>query len=73
MIFLNTTEQTLRIILGREDIKIKSVRTQETLKNLQGHSAILDMLYFFAIKEEHERQHSDQHHRAINTLFAKED
>lgn len=27
-------ELILRIILGREDIKIKSVRTQEPLKNL---------------------------------------
>ena len=50
MIFLNTTEQTLRIILGREDIKIKSVRTQETLKNLQGCSAILDILYFLPLR-----------------------
>ncbi len=36
-------EMILRIILGREDIKIKSVRTQEPLKNLQGRSAILDV------------------------------
>ncbi|MEY8515788.1 hypothetical protein AALC25_02430 [Lachnospiraceae bacterium 29-84] len=36
-------ELILRIILGREDIKIKSVRTQEPLKNLQGRSAILDV------------------------------
>ena len=33
----------LWIVLGREDIKIKSVRTQEPLKNLQGRSAILDV------------------------------
>ena len=31
------------------------------------------MLYFFAIKEEYGRQHSDQHHRAINALFVKEE
>ena len=36
-------ELILRIILGQEDIKIKSVRTQEPLKNLQGRSAILDV------------------------------
>ena len=36
-------ELILRIVLGREDIKIKSVRTQEPLKNLQGRSAILDV------------------------------
>ena len=36
-------ELILRIVLGREDIKIESVRTQELLKNLQGRSAILDV------------------------------
>lgn len=36
-------ELILRIVLGREDIKIKSVKTQESLKNLQGRSAILDV------------------------------
>ncbi len=36
-------ELILRIILGLEDIKIKSVRTQEVMKNLQGRSAILDV------------------------------
>mgnify|MGYP002508875952 CR=1 FL=1 len=36
-------ELILRIILGREDIKLKSVRTQELMKNLQGRSAILDV------------------------------
>ncbi len=36
-------ELILRIVLRREDIKIKSVRTQEPLKNLQGRSAVLDV------------------------------
>lgn len=36
-------ELILRIVLEREDIIIKSVRTQEVLKNLQGRSAILDV------------------------------
>lgn len=36
-------ELILRIVLGRESIKIKSVRTQESMKNLQGRSAILDV------------------------------
>ena len=36
-------ELILRIVLGRENIKIKSVRTQETMKNLQGRSAVLDV------------------------------
>lgn len=36
-------ELILRIVLGQKDIKIKSVRTQEPLKNLQGRSAVLDV------------------------------
>ena len=36
-------ELILRIVLGRGDIKIQSVRTQEVLKNLQGRSATLDV------------------------------
>lgn len=36
-------ELILRIVLEREDITVKSVRTQESLKNLQGRSAILDV------------------------------
>ena len=40
---LEGVELIVRIVLGRKDIKIKSVRTQEVLKNLQGRSAILDV------------------------------
>lgn len=36
-------ELILRIVLGQKSIKIKSVRTQESMKNLQGRSAILDV------------------------------
>ena len=36
-------ELILRIVLGRADIKVKSVRTQELMKNLQGRSAVLDV------------------------------
>lgn len=36
-------ELILRIVLGWKDIMIKSIRTQELLKNLQGCSAILDV------------------------------
>jgi len=36
-------ELILQIVLGRSDIKIKSVRTQELMKNLQGRSAVLDV------------------------------
>lgn len=36
-------ELILRIVLGRKDITVKSVRTQEPMKNLQGRSAILDV------------------------------
>lgn len=45
-------ELILQIILGQEDIKIKSVRTQETLKNLQGRSAILDVHAIDSTKKE---------------------
>lgn len=40
---LEAVELILRIILGMDNIKVKSVRTQEQLKNLQGRSAILDV------------------------------
>ncbi len=43
-------ELILRIVLGREDIKIKSVRTQELMKNLQGRSAVLDVHAIAPIK-----------------------
>lgn len=36
-------ELILRIVLGKGDIKIKSLRTQEAMKNLQGRSAVLDV------------------------------
>ena len=36
-------ELILRIVLGRENITIKTIHTQELLKNLQGRSAILDI------------------------------
>lgn len=36
-------ELILQIVLGKKDIKIKSVRTQEVLKNLEGRSATLDV------------------------------
>ena len=45
-------ELILRIVLGREDITIKSVRTQELLKNLQGRSAILDVHAVDSTKKE---------------------
>ncbi len=45
-------ELILRIILGRKDIAIKSVRTQEILKNLQGRSAILDVHAVDSTKKE---------------------
>lgn len=45
-------ELILRIILGRKDITIKSVRTQEPLKNLQGRSAILDVHAVDSTKKE---------------------
>ncbi len=45
-------ELILRIILGRQDITIKSVNTQELMKNLQGRSAILDVHAVDSTKKE---------------------
>jgi len=45
-------ELILQIILGRKDITIKSVRTQEPLKNLQGRSVILDIHAVDSTKKE---------------------
>ena len=45
-------ELILRIVLGREDITIKTVHTQELLKNLQGRSAILDVHAIDSTKKE---------------------
>ena len=45
-------ELILRIVLGREDITVKSVRTQEPMKNLQGRSAILDVHAVDSAKKE---------------------
>ena len=45
-------ELILRIVLGRKDITIKSVRTQEPLKNLQARSAILDIHAVDSTKKE---------------------
>ncbi|MBD5519304.1 MAG: hypothetical protein HDR07_12770 [Lachnospiraceae bacterium] len=36
-------ELILRILLERKDIKIRSIRTQEPMKNLQGCSVVLDV------------------------------
>ena len=45
-------ELILRIVLGRQDITVKSVRTQEPMKNLQGRSAILDVHAVDSTKKE---------------------
>lgn len=42
----------LRTVLGREDITVKSVRTQEPMKNLHGRSAILDVHAVDSIRKE---------------------
>ena len=41
--YFEGVELILRIILGKTDIKVKSVQTQKPMKNLQGRSAILDV------------------------------
>lgn len=38
------TELVLRIIMDKDDLKVKSARTQYTVKNLQGRSVRLDIL-----------------------------
>ena len=45
-------ELILRIVLGQKDITVKSVRTQEQMKNLQGRSAILDVHAVDSTKKE---------------------
>ena len=45
-------ELILRIVLGREDITVKSVHIQEPMKNLQGRSAILDVHAVDSTKKE---------------------
>ncbi len=45
-------ELILQIVLGRQDITVKSVRTQEPMKNLQGRSAILDVHAVDSTKKE---------------------
>lgn len=37
------TELVLRIVMDKDDLKVKSARTQYTVKNLQGHSVRLDI------------------------------
>ena len=59
-------ELVLRIILGREDITIKTVRTQELLKNLQGRSAILDVHAIDSTKKEFDVDYSDFRFIPIN-------
>jgi len=38
------TELVLRIVMDKDDLRVKSARTQYTLKNLQGRSVRLDIL-----------------------------
>ena len=45
-------ELILRIVLGQKNITVKSVRTQEPMKNLQGRSAILDVHAVDSTKKE---------------------
>lgn len=45
-------ELILRIVLRQKDITVKSVRTQEPMKNLQGRSAILDVHAVDSTKKE---------------------
>ena len=42
-VFKKCTEELLRIILEKDDLKVKSVKTQYVIDNLQGHSIRLDI------------------------------
>ncbi|MCM1134841.1 MAG: hypothetical protein NC400_04615 [Clostridium sp.] len=68
-------ELILRIILGREDIEIKSVRTQEPMKNLQGRSAVLDVHAIDSLKKEFdvEIQRADKGSGAKRARYFKQD
>jgi len=59
-------ELILRIVLGQEGIKIKSVRTQETMKNLQGRSAVLDVHAIDSTDKEFDVDYSDFRFIPIN-------
>ena len=41
--FIEGAELLLRIILGREDLKVTKVSTQKRLKNLSGRDVVLDI------------------------------
>lgn len=47
-------ELLLRILLGREDIQVSRVTTQKTLKNLNGHSSILDIHAIDSVEKEYD-------------------
>ena len=47
-------ELILRIVLKREDITVKSVRTQEPMKNLRGRSVTLDVHAIDSAKKEYD-------------------
>ena len=40
---IECTELLLHIIIGKSDLRVKSARTQYTIKNLQGRSVRLDI------------------------------
>lgn len=41
---IEATELVLRILLRKEDLQVKKVTVQDVIKNLQGHSATLDVV-----------------------------
>ena len=59
-------ELILRIVLGREDITIKSIRVQDSMKNLQGRSAILDVHAVDSTGKEFDVDYSDFRFIPIN-------
>ena len=41
---IEATELVLRILLRKDDLQVKKVTVQDVIKNLQGHSATLDVV-----------------------------
>ena len=59
-------QNVLREYLFDREKEVVTIMCMETVK-------CKTMRFFCAQKEEHERQYSNQHHRAINALFTKKD
>lgn len=57
---------------AKQRVANEKKKQNEKKRKAENHHKYI-MHLFYVQKEEHERQHSDQYHRAINALFTKED